>query len=350
VAGSALRALAVVAALAVALPVAAQAQSLRISTTSIHFAAAPPNMDSTPSYVYLTNNGAVAVTIGTPQIASGPFTVTNGCPATLEPYHSCTLTLYFAPTELGSFTGTLQIFDNAPGSPQSVALSGRCSPAGVYLSNTTWNFGPTAPGVQSGPGEMYVTNSSPAKSPLTIYSIDIIGPNASSFSLTNQCPMSPATLGGGLTCDLLLYFDPTQTGVLTATVQLTDDAPDSPQTISLQGFATGPSVLLSTSNWSFAPTPIGTVGQGTLYVTNNGNEPLNFNSISTSGQYFNVASQSCGASLAAYTTCWVTVAFAPTTAGVWTGTLNFSDDALPAMQSVTLSGWAEPVTSSAAKP
>jgi hypothetical protein len=162
--------------------------------------------------------------------------------------------------------------------------------------------------------------------------------------------MSPATLGGGLTCDLLLYFDPTQTGVLTATVQLTDDAPDSPQTISLQGFATGPSVLLSTSNWSFAPTPIGTVGQGTLYVTNNGNEPLNFNSISTSGQYFNVASQSCGASLAAYTTCWVTVAFAPTTAGVWTGTLNFSDDALPAMQSVTLSGWAEPVTSSAAKP
>lgn len=55
---------------------------------------------------------------------------TDGCSGqTLAPNRSCTVTVAFTPTDAGSLSAALQFTDNAPGSPQSVSLSGNSVPA-----------------------------------------------------------------------------------------------------------------------------------------------------------------------------------------------------------------------------
>jgi len=331
-------------ALAVALPVVSWAQtpSAKISTSTVHFGATVPNMPSGPGYVFVTNNGTVPLSItGADILGDSSFAVTNGCPGVLATSHTCTLTIIFTPTGVGELTATLQINDNAPNSPQTVAISGQGEYPTVYLSNKTWTFGATAPGVQVGPGYIFVTNSTPAKAPLQITSIQIVDPT-NSVTQTNNCP---AILGGAVTCNISLFFEPTVTGVITASLVITDDSPSSPQTVSIQGVGSGPAAVVSTPSWDFGPTTLGQQPQGTIYLTNTGNAILSISNITLTGTYYSQTGTTCGTTLGSYTACSVTFTFAPTTTGVWTGTLTFTDDALPAVQSVSISGWAIPPSS-----
>jgi hypothetical protein len=53
---------------------------------------------------------------------------------------------------------------------------------------------------------------------------------------------------------------------------------------------------------------------------------------------FNIASNTCGASVAAGANCSVGVTFTPTATGAAAGTLTFTDSALNSPQAVSLSG------------
>jgi hypothetical protein len=100
---------------------------LTLSPTSINF-----------GNVYLFNIGAKALTLkntgnATLQIsgvsltfgqADHDFGFINTCPASLAPGKSCIIYLGFWADQLGTQTGTLVITDNAPGSPQQVAITG----------------------------------------------------------------------------------------------------------------------------------------------------------------------------------------------------------------------------------
>ena len=56
---------------------------------------------------------------------TGDFSVyKNGCAKPLMPGVSCNIVVSFTPTQTGTRTGTLTIFDNAGNSPQTVSLSG----------------------------------------------------------------------------------------------------------------------------------------------------------------------------------------------------------------------------------
>ena len=58
-------------------------------------------------------------------MATGDFTGVNHCPKSLEPNSKvCNLGATFTPTAVGPATGTLLVYDDAPGSPQVVQLSG----------------------------------------------------------------------------------------------------------------------------------------------------------------------------------------------------------------------------------
>jgi hypothetical protein len=84
--------------------------------------------------VTLTNEGGATLSISSIAIAggnAGDFAETNNCPATLVTNGSCTINVTFSPTTTGSRTSFVQITDNAPGSPQSVALSGTGTGFGV---------------------------------------------------------------------------------------------------------------------------------------------------------------------------------------------------------------------------
>jgi hypothetical protein len=61
------------------------------------------------------------------------------------------------------------------------------------------------------------------------------------FSQTNTCG---PTIAPGSNCVINAVFAPTQTGALTGTITITDDAPGSPQVVSLTGTATAPGIAI----------------------------------------------------------------------------------------------------------
>ncbi|HWZ81144.1 MAG TPA: SBBP repeat-containing protein [Terriglobales bacterium] len=79
---------------------------------------------SSPVYLQVYTQGDLPLHI-TSVVATGDFQAVNHCPKSLPPnYKVCNLGATFTPTAVGPATGTLLVYDDAPGSPQVVQLSG----------------------------------------------------------------------------------------------------------------------------------------------------------------------------------------------------------------------------------
>jgi predicted dienelactone hydrolase len=75
--------------------------------------------------VQLTNTGASALNITGQTIASGPYSVTAPCAASLTSGTTCNLGVTFAPSITGTFNTTLSVADNDVTSPQQAPLTGK---------------------------------------------------------------------------------------------------------------------------------------------------------------------------------------------------------------------------------
>ena len=75
--------------------------------------------------VQLTNTGGSALNITGQTIASGPYSVTAPCAASLASGAVCNLGVTFAPTVTGIYNTTLSVADNDVASPQTVPLTGK---------------------------------------------------------------------------------------------------------------------------------------------------------------------------------------------------------------------------------
>ncbi len=99
-----------------------------------------------------------------------------------------------------------------------------------------------------------------------------------------------------------------------------------------------PTLPLSTSTLNLGTVTVGTTSSArSVTVTNRQNVALSFTSIVVSAG-FNVASNTCGASIAAGASCSVSVTFSPTVAGATSGTLTITDSAPNSPQTVSLTG------------
>ena len=177
---------------------------------------------------------------------------------------------------------------------------------------------------------------------LTINSISLGGPNPSSFSQTNTCAGSIAAAAN---CSISVNFIPLTAGTFNATLQVSDNTTDSPQTLSLSGAAAAPApgVMLSPATPSFPTTTEGTSSAPqTLTVTNTGNAPLHVSSVSLGGPNPNdfALTNNCTAAVAPSANCTVLITFNPIAPGQRTATLTLADDASPSSQAVSLSATA----------
>jgi hypothetical protein len=78
---------------------------------------------SQPLSMKISNPGTVPIAMSA-ITATGDFSQTNDCGASIAIQGSCTVKVVFAPTQVGKRTGKLSINDKVPGSPQVVSLSG----------------------------------------------------------------------------------------------------------------------------------------------------------------------------------------------------------------------------------
>ena len=318
-------------------PVAA----VTLSTTSLTFASTQQGATSTLP-VTITNSGDANLTVSAISITGTnvtDFASTDNCVGSpVVPGSYCTVQVTFAPLAAGTLTATLNIGDNADGSPQSISLSGTGfnAPA-VSLSSNSLLFPSQAAGSSSVSQSVILTNTGSAT--LTISSIAVTGPNASSFVFANTCG---STLAVAANCTIHGHFAPTTGGALTASIQISDNAGASQQSISLSGAGlNAPAVSLSSASLSFPSQIAGSfsVSQSVI-VTNTGSSTLTINNIAVTGPNASsfVFANTCGSSLAAGANCSIHGHFAPTTAGALTASIQISDNAGASQQSISLSG------------
>jgi len=102
-----------------------------------------------------------------------------------------------------------------------------------------------------------------------------------------------------------------------------------------------PVVSVSPKSLTFTSTAAGTISASkSVTLSNTGTGTLSIASITTSGDFAQSSSSTCGSSLAAGGHCTVSVTFNPTIAGSIGGALTFSDNAAPSPQVVKLTGTA----------
>lgn len=103
------------------------------------------------------------------------------------------------------------------------------------LSPKSLTFGSQNVGTTSAPQADTFSNTRYCA--LSISSISITGANSGDFAQTNNCGTS---LAGSSHCTISVTFKPTATGTRTATLTVTDNAANSPQTAGLAGTGTTP--------------------------------------------------------------------------------------------------------------
>jgi len=288
---------------------------------------------SQPVSVKNTGTGTTTLSIGA---ATGDFAQTNNCSSTLAAGASCTVNVTFTPTVTGTRTGSILITDQASNSPQTVSLTGTGSSGTVTITVTpaTETFAAQALNTTSASKAVTVKNTGTGSTTISI------APATGDFAQTNNCPVSNGTLGAGASCTISVTFTPTATGTRSGSIAITDQASNSPQSVSLTGMGVA-QVTLSPTTLAFGNEAVGsTTAAKIVTMTNNLSTTLSGISFSTGTNYSAVAGTTtpCGATLAAKAHCTISVTFSPTTTGSLPGTLTVMDSANNSPQTVTLSG------------
>jgi len=292
--------------------------------------------NSTPSIVNISG-----VTISEAGSSVDFHQTSTTCTSTLAVGVSCTVQVTFQPTVAGPISASVEVTDDAVGSPQSATLSGTGTAAPVAtFSTTSVTFTAQGVGTQSAAQMVTLTNTGTAV--LNIEGISITGANASDFTQTNDCVASMAV---NAVCTFNVKFTPAAAGARSASIMIDDDAPGNPHSIALTG--TGqvqPTATLSANTLTFAATISGMSSASQMVtVTNNGGTALAITSIAVGGTNPGdfIETTTCGSSLAASANCTITVTFKPTAGGARVAAVTLTDNAADSPQSIALNGTGE---------
>jgi protein gp37 len=241
-----------------------------------------------------------------------------------------------------STQGALYIADTGNNRIREVA--GLVAVPSASLSTQSLTFSSEVTGVTSASQSVTITNGGSA--PLQIYNINVTGANSGDFAATNTCTGALAPQG---TCTATVTFTPQSNGARNATLAIADNAPGSPQLVSLSGTGSFP-VTLTPGGLSFPLQFTGTTSTAQMAtLTNNQNSGLNNVSISiidTADANLNPSftqTNTCGTSVPAGGTCTISVTFTPlaggaSTSGAIAAILSVKDNAVNSPQQIGLSG------------
>jgi hypothetical protein len=228
---------------------------------------------SAPISITVTNSGGAPLHVSSVTIIGTNPTdfgiASNTCTAAATAVNTtCTVGVTFTPSGTGQRLANLQFTDDASSSPQILALSGNgvssttngpavvISPASVAVAGTQ--------GTASTSTNIVISNSGTA--PLHISGVVFGGANVSEFvNPSNPCvgtPIAPNT-----SCTISVTFAPLGTGARAETVTITDDAPNSPQSFTVNGSASPAYTVTSPSSALTVAVTAGQTAQYALQLT-----------------------------------------------------------------------------------
>ena len=126
-----------------------------------------------------------------------------------------------------------------------------------------------------------VTLANTGDASMSLTSVKVSG----DFAQTNDCG---TTLAAGANCTVNVTFTPTAAGVRTGTVSFSDNAPQSPQVVSLSGIGVTAGqcagiLVDNPSSISFGNVTVGQIKSQAVTITNAGGQSVSVTSVSTSG-------------------------------------------------------------------
>jgi hypothetical protein len=309
-----------------------QAGVLSPSSTTLAFGNIAVGTTGTQS-VTVTNTGTAAVNIAAATIAGAGFTIISGNPSASVPVgQSITVQMQFAPVAGGLANGTLTVTSDASNSPLAIALSGTGMQPALTITPASLNFNNIIVG-QSSSQNVTLTNSGNASLTMNLATISGTG-----FGMTGLA--LPKTIAAGSSLSFSVQFTPTSTAGASGTILFTDNATNSPQTLTMTGsaVASGSSLAANPGSFNFNNVAVSTSSPETFTLTNSGNATVTINQVSTTGAGFSSTGLTVGQQIAAGASATFTSTFAPTTAGAASGSVTITSTATNPTLTIALSG------------
>jgi hypothetical protein len=225
---------------------------ISVVPSSVSFGSVPVGVTNTQTLT-LSNPGSADLSVTQATVKGAGFTL-NGLalPLSIAPGHSSAFTVRFTPAAVGSVSGSLSIFSNAPNSLTTVALGGGGAASTLHLSANPalLSFGSINVGSNA---TKTVTLSNTGNAQVSVSGIKVSG---SSFRVSGVAV--PFTLAAGQSANFTVEFAPAISGNSAGSVSVSSTASNSPDAISLSGSgvqAVSHSVLLT-----WAPSSSSVVG------------------------------------------------------------------------------------------
>ncbi|HTW86767.1 MAG TPA: protease pro-enzyme activation domain-containing protein [Candidatus Binataceae bacterium] len=313
-----------------------------IKPTATATATVAPTVTATAT-VTITQTPTATATIAPTATTTATIRPTATATATVAPTVTATATITQTPTATVTVSPTATITPtptatSTPGvtntvltyTPHKLAFA-----AEAFADNT---------GASSSPLRVKVTNPKKKNGvPVVFDSPEIVdaGNDFAIDSATTTCTEGLA-LRPGSYCFLGLTFSPTGMGARPGTLEIRDDAKNSPQVVALSGTGRSPRLVVGPAQIAFGRIPLGTPSNvHEVTLTNNSPVPIAFNAPALSLGGFAITGSTCGATLdhiAGSNTCTISLTFTPTAKPVVAGFLEISDDARSSPQKVKLTG------------
>jgi hypothetical protein len=202
------------------------AATSEVSPTSLTFAAQQVGTTSAAQAVTLTNNGDAS--LNSIQVAiTGDFQVVNNCGTSLSGHASCTMSVSYVPTQVGTETGTLTVTDAVGSQTVSLTGTGEAS-ATVTLSPGSLDFGGYGVGQTAPTKTVTLTNNG---------SVALSGISAAvtaGFGVASNTCTGTIAVGG--TCQFGVSFTPPAAGPASGTLTVTVTSSSQTYKVSLSGF------------------------------------------------------------------------------------------------------------------
>lgn len=299
--------------------------------------------------ITLQNVGTATLSVSSIVVTGSSFTNASGvaCPAALAPGASCTIEIAFNPTAANTdYTGTLRVISNAAGSPHDATLRGRGTAASVPALlwspvTSVLNFGSISAGSVSAPQSVTLLNNGPGG--VTLGVINAVGPDGAAFPAGGGTCAPGLVLFEGGTCTIEVRFAPASAGGKNASLQVASSG-SFPPALSMTGTGlagASPDLALSTTALTLSETRVGAQSlPADVILSGTGSGVVTVTGMEVQGPY-SLRSKTCPAmpfSLAAGSTCAISVTFDPQTVGSATGVLRITTNASPAVREISLSG------------
>ena len=295
-----------------------------LSGSSISFGGVSVGSSKNDS-VLVTNPGTGPLTISKTVSTNASFTV-NPTVAVIQSQMTQSFTVTFSPAASGAQSGSLIFTHDAPGSPDTVSLSGSGLAPAFSVSRKSVPFG-TVQAETSLLDSVIVTNSGTA--PLVIASV------SSSNSAYAVNPPS-ATIQPLASKSFVITFTPPGAGVQYGVLVFSDNAPSAHDTVSLSGTGTSPVFSAARREVPFGTVVVGNSKQDSVLVTNAGSATLLISKVVSDNSLFAVSPQS--ASISPASSKMFVITFSPAALGAQSGRILFTHNAPGSPDTITVDG------------